>query len=433
MANLLYVVRKGKNKLSNVYLRFYTANKELDVTINTGYKVVFDNWSKSKQKVKNIFDDLSKDEVNNALDELKKFIFKEYNKALSEKITLDKYWVKKVVDLRHNRIDIKNEGEKVYLTDYAKKFIEDARFAINTRTQKQVAKSTLVSYQNTLNILLNYEKENTIKIKFSELNKEYYDKFVRRSIEGLMHSNNTIAKSIKNTLVFARNAIKAGIIVNPAVNEGIFIKPASKTYETYLTESEIFKIYSLDLSNNQRLNNVRNLFIIGLWTGLRISDFSKLKEENFIGDYIQIDTKKGGVEVIIPIHKQIKTVLEKSKGLPKVISNQKFNLYIKEVVKLAGINEIIKGSLNNPKTKRKEKGYFEKHKLIGSHTCRRSFASNLYGKLPNQTIMAITGHKSEEQFLRYIKITSKEHAETVKALWEKMYKEQWNKTQLKVV
>ena len=77
--------------------------------------------------------------------------------------------------------------------------------------------------------------------------------------------------------------------------------------------------------------------------------------------------------------------------------------------------------------------YFEKHKLIGSHTCRRSFASNLYGKLPNQTIMAITGHKSEEQFLRYIKITSKEHAETVKALWEKMYKEQWNKTQLKVV
>lgn len=433
MANLIYLVRKGKKNLSSVYLRFYTTNKELDVTTNTGYKVVFENWSKSKQKVKNTANDISKDEVNNALDKLKNFVFKQYNKALTEKTTIDKYWVKKIIDLHHNKVDIINEGEKVYLTDYARKFIENAKFAINPRTQKQVAKTTIISYKNTLNLLLNYQNENNTKIKFSDLNKNFYDSFVKYSINDLKHSNNTLAKSIKNILVFGRNAIKDEILVNPAINRGIFIKPTSKSEDTYLTEAEIFKIFTLDLSSNPRLDNVRDLFIIGLWTGLRISDFSMLKEENFVEGFIEVETKKTDIEVIIPIHYQVKSILDKNGGLPRIISEQKFNLYVKEVVKLAGIDQVIKGGLRNPQTNRKEKGYFEKYKLIASHTCRRSFASNIYGKLPNKTIMAITGHEHEEQFLKYIKITPKEHAERLKNLWEGYYKNQWNETQLKAV
>ena len=271
--------QKRKKNLSSVYLRFYTTNKEFDVTTNTGYKVVFENWSKSKQKVKNTANDISKDEVNNALDKLKNFVFKQYNKALTEKTTIDKYWVKKIIDIHHNKVDIINEGEKVYLTDYARKFIENAKFAINPRTQKQVAKTTIISYKNTLNLLLNYQNENNTKIKFSDLNKKFYDSFVKYSINDLKHSNNTLAKSIKNILVFGRNAIKDEILVNPAINRGIFIKPTSKSEDTYLTESEIFKIFTLDLSSNPRLDNVRDLFIIGLWTGLRISDLKDLQKK----------------------------------------------------------------------------------------------------------------------------------------------------------
>jgi integrase len=67
---------------------------------------------------------------------------------------------------------------------------------------------------------------------------------------------------------------------------------------------------------------------------------------------------------------------------------------------------------------RKEFGTYPKYELITSHSCRRSFASNLYGKLPNMTIMAITGHKTETQFLKYIKITSAENATKLKEHWE---------------
>ncbi len=73
----------------------------------------------------------------------------------------------------------------------------------------------------------------------------------------------------------------------------------------------------------------------------------------------------------------------------------------------------------NPKTKRKEYKVFEKHELISSHTCRRSFATNLYGKLDNLTIMGITGHKTEAEFLKYIKITPRQNADMLKAYWNR--------------
>ena len=51
-------------------------------------------------------------------------------------------------------------------------------------------------------------------------------------------------------------------------------------------------------------------------------------------------------------------------------------------------------------------------------------ATNHYGKLDTLTIMKITGHKTESQFLKYIKITPREYALKLKKYWEKVnYKE----------
>jgi len=57
--------------------------------------------------------------------------------------------------------------------------------------------------------------------------------------------------------------------------------------------------------------------------------------------------------------------------------------------------------------------------MISSQTARRSFATNEYlNGTPSITIMAVTGHKTEKAFLKYIKVTPKEHAEKTKHLWE---------------
>lgn len=101
---------------------------------------------------------------------------------------------------------------------------------------------------------------------------------------------------------------------------------------------------------------------------------------------------------------------------------------------VAKFTEKVQGSKINKETKRKEEGIFEKWELVSSHICRRSFASNLYGKLDNLTIMAITGHQTETQFLKYIKITSTEKAEKLKEYWNKQNEENnIEEIQMKVV
>ena len=45
------------------------------------------------------------------------------------------------------------------------------------------------------------------------------------------------------------------------------------------------------------------------------------------------------------------------------------------------------------------------------HTGRRSFATNMYKRgFPTIAIMRLTGHTTEANFLKYIKVTSEEHA-----------------------
>lgn len=103
-------------------------------------------------------------------------------------------------------------------------------------------------------------------------------------------------------------------------------------------------------------------------------------------------------------------------GLPPAISNVNMNKYLKEVAKEAGFDEIqqvksYKGGnafIANTPT----------HQLITTHTARRSFATNMYLMgVPSITIMAITGHRTEKAFMKYIKVTPKEHAIQLKEIW----------------
>ena len=128
---------------------------------------------------------------------------------------------------------------------------------------------------------------------------------------------------------------------------------------------------------------------------------------------------------MIPLHPNIKQIIKNRGGkLPRMISEQKFNKSIKDVCKVVGITEKVQGSKSivieqdGKRIKRKQAGLYPKYELVSSHTCRRSFASNMYGKIPHLHIMACTGHKSEKQFLDYIKITPKEHAKIVAKLWD---------------
>ena len=52
---------------------------------------------------------------------------------------------------------------------------------------------------------------------------------------------------------------------------------------------------------------------------------------------------------------------------------------------------------------------------MGTHTARRSFATNMYKhyRLPALSIMKITGHTTEANFFRYIRMTPEENAQFI--------------------
>jgi hypothetical protein len=124
--------------------------------------------------------------------------------------------------------------------------------------------------------------------------------------------------------------------------------------------------------------------LIGLYIGQRVSDNLKLTPNNLskapTGLYIDIiqqkTTKAVTVEVTDPL---VIKILENE--FPKKVSQFMFNKQIKALCKMAGIEDLVPGFKNHPKTRRKEIVNAPEYAFVTSDIMRRSFASNYYGKL----------------------------------------------------
>ena len=68
------------------------------------------------------------------------------------------------------------------------------------------------------------------------------------------------------------------------------------------------------------------------------------------------------------------------------------------------------GELIDEKIKLNVSGMYNKYELITSHVCRRSFATNFYGRIPTPILMNITAHGTERMFLNYIGKTTYDNA-----------------------
>lgn len=301
-----------------------------------------------------------------------------------------------------------------------KDFFPFIDFFIKTAIRKS---NTLKSYQTLRNNLYEYQKEKKTSLRFEQIDIDFYNSFMDyltnpktiKTISGRTEtrpglSKNTIGTRIKVLKTFLSEADSRGLKVSKDYKKAAFKKPNEDTLAIYLNEAELRQIHNkADLPTY--LVSVRDLFIIGCYTGLRFSDLSQLKKENFTSENtIKLTTQKTIQEVVIPIHPIVKEILEKyNYQLPKAISNQKFNKYLKEVGKLAGITD--SASMETIKDGFKVTKTVPKCDLITSHTARRSFASNAFlAEMPSISIMKITGHKTESSFMKYIKMSGDDNA-----------------------
>ena len=429
MASINYRLKKGKSEWSSIYLRFKQGN-QFDTEVSTGLECPNNRWSLSKQEVLSTIE-LNYREVNKKLSELKAYIKNEYESTKTDDLTIiiNNQWLKLKVDLFFNRQDIAiEEKQKLFFTNFMDNFIETSKTK-RRFSGDPIKPRTIQHYNTTLKKVVNFENYLNLKLKISEINLDFHTKFLEYLENNEKLNNNTIGGYIDVIKMICNNAKNKGLKISNDINTNEFYTPKNKTKDIYLKEEEIKTIFDHQLDTDH-LDNARDWFIIGLRTGLRISDFLQLTKKNIEDGFIFKTTVKTDFPVIIPIHEQVKKILEKRNGeFPREISDQKFNDYIKIVAEKAGLTEKVEGARideieivkdgKKQKIHRKKQGKYPKFELISSHICRRSFASNLYGKLDTMTIMKITGHSTEKQFLSYIKITPKEYAEKLKALWER--------------
>jgi integrase len=155
---------------------------------------------------------------------------------------------------------------------------------------------------------------------------------------------------------------------------------------------------------------VKNRFLIGAFTGLRVSDFNRLSAENIRDGRIYMVTKKTAEPVVIPLHPVIREILDSGFDLSASLSEDKTRKYIKHLCKYAGIDTPVDVRTSLGGTTAVERR--PKYELVGTHTARRSFLTNAYLKGEKPVfLMKISGHKLESTFLSYLKMGREETAD----------------------
>lgn len=312
--------------------------------------------------------------------------------------------------------------KQITLFEYIEKFIERSKEGtrMNIKTKKPTVKGTNKGFTTTYHRLKDFQAIYKRKIDFDTIDIDFYNEFVKYLMHDLKFRYSTIGDNIKRLKTILNEATERGINKNLAFRSKYFSRLNEETDTIYLNETELQEIEALDLSGNLRLEKVRDLFLVSCRTGLRYSDYSVLRSDQIKNGFIETIQVKTNGTVIIPVHDTVKKVLSKYNGaLPEANSNQKMNDYVKE------IGEMIK-TLHTPisqsclKAGSKVTVTNPKWQLISTHTARRSFATNEYlAGTPPLTIMAITGHRTEKSFLRYIRISPSDHAKILAMEWEK--------------
>jgi site-specific recombinase XerD len=320
-----------------------------------------------------------------------------------------------------SRIELKEkfEEDKKGLTEketdllnFIKKYIDESK--IRHGKYGPISKNTIKLLNQLYKLIQDFSTYKKKSFQFDDITLDFYYDFLKYMKKKKLYATNTMGKRIKDLKTILNDATERGINTKYDYKSKRFKILSEETESIYLTKNELDLLFALDLSNNERLERVRDLFLIGCWTGLRFGDWHKVKKEDINENHNEIKTQKTRTKVAIPYLPVVKSILNKYDGiLPRKISLTNMNLYLKELCAIVPeLNEIV--STSQPEGGMNISRQVPKHKLVSTHTARRSFATNMYLMgVPVLSIMKVTGHKSEKQFMEYIKITPSDHAKII--------------------
>lgn len=414
MATIQYKALGKKNPV-NLNLRFF--HNRINCYAKSNIFVDLSDWSIEKNSIKKHASQDVKDRVIPLMESLSKHVLNNFSSDYPIGETIDTAWLVKKVNEFYAKPDDENDYRH-YFIPFVRKYINESKSRVNPNSGKLISPLTIKNYNTTLKRLEEFEKIYG-KLRTKNVNLNFHKQFTSFCTTVGKYSGTLIEKYVSQIKHFVKEAKVEGYETSVEIESRKFTFKREATFDIYLNRNEIQDIFNLDLHNNPRLDNARDLIIAGVWTGLRITDIKNFNNFLITGNRIKIiETDKTEEAVIIPIHPQLQYVLQKRENKLPELSSQNFNQYMKEVCELAGITEMTLGSKKDPKTKRNVKGYYPKFQLAKAHTLRRSFITNLVElNVSAETIMALSAHKSYREFAKYIKTTKEETANKVEKIW----------------
>lgn len=419
MISVKFLIRNPKEGINSVVCRVKNGRK-FDLTAVTKETSNLQDWNQTEGKLLESFTEvrngrsvtkndavtksriLENRNVNDRLEALRRTVEDAYKESNGN---IDGQWLKELIFP-----SVVQEIQAYDIVDYCNVFLVAKGNTIKHRYKQKIEAIEA--------ILKRYKIHKKIKrLTLPEIDGAFRNDFENycRTIE--IHCANYFEGNMK----FIKTMLYHAKADGHEINEGIrYIKgKVEKIKFQYLTFKEIDQIEQTDFVQ-EHLMNAKDWLIISCMIGQRVSDFMRFhtsmlrkelidgKEKWFI-EFTQVKTDK---TLVLPLHEKIIRILEKRDwSFPVTMSEQKYNLHIKQVCKQAGIDELVEGSLFPKKEQdskksttktRKIPGLYPKYQLITSHSGRRSFATNFYGLIPTPLLKAATGHASEMMLLRYI-------------------------------
>lgn len=407
MATHKFVIRKSRINSrgeTTIYLQYIHGSSP--VLISTKRKINPRFWNDGKGKVRSSHPDYNG--LSGVLANIEIKINKIVNHALMHEIEPTPTYVKEQFSKKiqqpsnSRKSSPKKAKTKVKFYDAFQEFID-----IN---KPKLAPGTLARYKVLKKHIHNFEKSYKYKISFASITYDFFEQFQNYFILDLENANNTYFKNIKSLKTFMTWAMKKKYHSNLDYHD--FKLTEDETDFIYLTEEELMRIYHHDFSNQEILDEIRDLFCLCCFTSLRFSDVRNLKKGDVKGSKIaqqrQVKTRK--VVAQVPLNNFALEILEKnysryphSKYYFKKRVAATVNSYLAAIGKEVEINDDVTFVLYRG-AKRIE-NTMPKYDAIKTHTARRTFITlSLQKGMRAETLIKITGHTSIKTLMKYVKI-----------------------------
>ena len=389
---------KGTKK-SLIYFQSYFKDEGKSFIYSTGQHLSPSDWDLKAKKPANLNKRDSGSEIRNSINkELNTFkdfldlLEARYN-IIGEKLTIDLVRSKFDEQFERSDNDIENFF-KVY-----DQFLEEKK---NDSSDRANSVSTIKRYKCNKKLLQDFQKETGTQLRFSSIDRKFYNKFLKYCISVKKQSANTLSRNVGLFKTFMFWALKNKYTYNNDFQEFANIKRYA-TQEIALNKEQIKEIFKFDLSKNKKLDKVRDLFVLGCSTGFRYGNYSTINKSDVYNNCINvIDIKDSSKNLSVPLNNYSRAILEKYDYHLPHLSNQKFNKYLKELFQKLEYDEKIKKTMRYGKEIVQSEDFL--YDRISSHTARRTFITVMKNEgVPDKVIMSYTGHRSIQNFNLYYK------------------------------